>query len=613
MPPGMSAFSNLPNEILSHITSHLERPADVVGISLSSRRLREFVKLDGWRAFLRGRFGLAGLDLDARNSVHGITTLCRNWDRKAFVARYLAPSHNVDPTSLITWEYTRWRGSQGQTMGYQPSMDSYEESHGIWANRREVLAWSAGTHLVFRMKEMGSKAAKAWEACQDPKTGTGHGGDFDEYKYLSDWYTYKIPESSEGRDDITTIRLLRPHQRNADLEAVALGTASGYLSLLSFDPDRRTRTEQVYETDDRSVGSLSLSFSKSPLMATTLGDSTLALFPTRLEDSSIDPIQPSSQVAPMAPGAQPGRIWSCYFISENLVAVGLGPSHEPIQVYEIAPTGLSTEPIRKFNLDTSFWNGEKDDWALRSNTSVYPIIPIPPASQGGSASGHVFLSGGFDGVIRLHDMRSPRPFETIFWDVTNYSSIYSLATQGLERVVAGTSMHSMLKVFDMRVSGSHAYHHISIPSTNTANNEPPKDVPVTGGWNLYLNPRNPPRQSTPRAPYHRTSTDSPIYSLSIPSSTSPSVYAGLEGAVMGLDFLSVIDKHPDPIFATAITRFPDTGRIDVKRSYNAWDNSLNFGMYEQGTEKGAGLRLMVQEGVAERTGAARETEYWRER
>src|SRR5262245_40916927 len=104
----MAALNTLPNELLSLVANHLERHRDLTNLALSSRRLQAFVKLDGWKAFLKGRFGLTGLDSDARSVVHGLTTLYRNWDRKGFVARYVGPSPHV--TSLNSWGKKRWRG-----------------------------------------------------------------------------------------------------------------------------------------------------------------------------------------------------------------------------------------------------------------------------------------------------------------------------------------------------------------------------------------------------------------------------------------------------------------------------------------------------------------------
>lgn len=569
-PENMAALDTLPNEILSLVTSYLERPRDVLHLSLANRRLHEFTKLDGWKEYLKGRFGLSTGDSDARNTVHGISTLHRNWARKAFITKYVKP---ITSTSLNTWEEKSWRASPGQTMGYKPSIDSYEEIQGGWTDRREVLAWSAGTQFVMRVKKTESKAEKI------------------------SWHNYKIPDSSEGRDDITALELLRPHQRDENSDCIALGSASGHLSLLRMDLDRKETRTQHYNTEQQTVGSLSISPNSTPLMAATLGGSSLALYPVNADGPDEEEQQHLSQVTPGLSGA--GRLASCSFISKDKIAVGLNSSHEPIEIFEITPTGFSPNPFRKYSLQAE----------VPIRTSVNPIIPLSPSSRMGSEAGHIFLSGGYDGIIRLHDIRSPRDYDILYWDVTNDSSIYSLATQGLDRIVAGTSMHSLLKVFDLRVSGSHAYQSIPLSSQsqkqksnlrtgdyaeNKIVNETRRQSGtslVTGGWNLFLHPRNYNRV------LHRDvvrTGDSPVYSLSIPSDTSPSLYAGVEGAVMGLDFLSVTDKHPDPLFSHTIERFPDANTIDIKRSYNLGDDVLNFGMYGQGNEYVLDMKLMVQ-------------------
>ena len=601
-----ATLSGLPNEILSLVSSHLDRPKDVLNLALSSRRLNEYTKLDGWKAFLKGRFRVSGLDADAQNAVHGLTTLYRNWDRKAFVARDVEPAPKL--LSLNSWEERRWRGPRGQTMGYRPKIDSYGETLGSWTDRREVLAWSAGTSILMRVQESGKKAERVWK--EREKIGpSGEDLDtFDHFGHINSWYTYKIPQSSEGRDDITAIKLLRPHQTNVGCNGIAFGSASGHLSLLRVDTERRISTEQSYATEGQTVGSLSISSTNNPLIAANLGDASVALYPIDMNSDAEVSQQPLSQVTPIVTEIRNGRLWSCEFLSDKTVAVGLGPSYEPIQIYEVTPTGFTAEPIRKFNLDSKYWGGDR--YSLEHlSTSIYPILPVPTDAQGGSDGGNVFLSGGYDGIIRLHDMRSRNGFETMFWDITNNSSVYSLAFQGLERVVAGTSMHSMLKVFDLRLSGSHAYHHLPVPTTpkptNHNNTKLPakrQDItlkpsvtsiatPTTGGWNLYINPR------IPHQPSRNRIADSPIYALSIPSPLSPNLYCGIEGSILSLTFLGITDRCPDPIIAPIVQRFPDTGHVDIKRTYNPSDDVLNLGMYEQGNEDGLGMQLMLQEGV----------------
>ncbi|KAF2621591.1 hypothetical protein BU25DRAFT_415973 [Macroventuria anomochaeta] len=584
----MATLSTLPNEIISIITSHFDRPRDLLHLALTSRRLSEFARLDGWKALLKGRFRLNGLDTDAQNSVHGLTTLYRNWDRKGFVARYVEPS--IETTSLNTWEPARWRGPRGQTMGYQPSIDSYEETLGSWAKRREVLAWSAGTQIVMRVKETGSRNKD--DLTDNTRT-------LDSFGHSNSWYTYKVPDSSEGRDDITSLRLLRPHQKEQGFETMVFGTASGQLARLDVDPQQSQTIEQCFNTLDRAVGALTVSSSSTPLLAATLGDTSLSLFPLDC-DVSEKPIEAVSDVTPTIQGARTGRIWSCQFLSEHKVAIGIGPTSEPIQVYRITPDGFLSDPYRSFTLGT----------ARSSQTSIYPILPVSDRTQGGSQAGNVFLSGGYDGIVRLHDLRSPRDVENLYWDPINDSSIYSLATQGLERVIVGISMHSMLKVFDLRLSGSHAYHSISLPSqprskprgrdyASNAIVKASKDITsaICGGWNLYLNPRNPPKREAYREDYWRGREDSPVYSLSIPSATSPSLYAGLEGLIQNLTFHGIADPYPDILLSQSVTHFAGGGAFDVGSSYNPRGDALNLGMYEQGNEEGLGMQLLVQDDV----------------
>ncbi|RYN18313.1 hypothetical protein AA0113_g9774 [Alternaria arborescens] len=602
----MAALDTLPNEILSLITNHLERPRDLLYLSLVSRRLREFEKLDGWKALLKGRFGLGGLDPDAYNAVHGLTTLCRNWDRRGLIARYLEPTEKT--MSMNTWQAERWRGPQGQTMGYQPSIDSYEEMYGSWGERREVLAWSAGTQIVLRTKETGATIEKIRKREEGLDPASDQTWTYDAFKHLNTWFTYKIPDSFEGRDDITKMKLLRPHQRDLAFEEIVFGTASGQLSLLSVSPDLAETKVQQYDTNRRGINDLSVSSSSSPMLATALADSSLALYPIDRDNSSDETIRPSSEVKTTSDGASFGRIWSCEFLSSDTVAVGWGPHTEPIEVYHIGPEGLNPTPLRRFNVAHALH-------AHSRPTSIYPILPMPSTAQGASEAGHTFLSGGYDGIIRLHDMRSPRGFEQIFWDPTNDSPIYSLAAQGLERIVAGVALHSMIKVFDVRFSGSHAYHSMSIsrnkPSpkgkaassdsaTNVIVNKTKKHVPIkSGGWNLYLNPRTPPPRTAYRQDYSRVREDSPVYSLSIPSSTSQNLYAGLEGAVEALTFHGIADAHPDPMMSHSLIQRHDKTAVDVRASYNPDGGALNLGMYEQGTEEGIGMQLLVQDGVTD--------------
>ncbi|CAI6324572.1 unnamed protein product [Periconia digitata] len=596
----MAALSALPNELLSLITSHLDHPRDVLNIALCNRRLHHFVHPDGWKAFLRGRFFVTKLDNDAKTAVHGLTTLHRNWDSKALVARFVDPPQHL--ISLNSWEKTKWIDPRGQTMGYQPTIDSYDELRGTWTDRKEVLAWSAGTQVVLRIKDTGSKAdayskSERGEVEDEQRERTVTCG-LDAFKHFNMWYTYKIPDSAEGIDDITDMKLLRPHQRNnpATSEQAVFSTASGRLSIITADLDSHITREQHFSTHDqsveppkrRSVESLSVSFDNEPLIAAALGDVSLALYSVKhfpSDDASSQEIL--SEVAPIMPSPTgpplPGRIWSCNFISNSNVALGLGPTYEPIQVYTVTPTGFHPTPLRRFNIDPKSESGNAGSGGyVPRNTSIYPVIPVPDGVQGVTSTNNIFLSGGYDGIVRLHDLRSPQAVEALYGDTSNHAPIYSLASQGPHRFLAGSSIHSMLKIFDLRYPRT--YHSPSFINSSSSSN-----------WNLFLNPRS-------SSSHRRRTPDSPTYSLSIPSAFSPTVYTGLEGTIQALTFTSVVDEFPDPFLFPAhrggMVRSQDSGRVDRKKTWDPTGDVLSLGMYEQGEIDGDGLgtgiRLRVQ-------------------
>jgi hypothetical protein len=169
-------------------------------------------------------------------------------------------------------------------------------------------------------------------------------------------------------------------------------------------------------------------------------------------------------------------------------------------------------------------------------------------------------------------------------------------------LVAGSSRHSSLKFWDLRVSGGRSYYYAGLESHDGA--------PYQSSWNLFLNPRNNPQPA--RGPRWRQtrSTESPVYSLSSPSTTSPTIFAGVENNIVELDFVSMLDKHPDPIFTGGLTRDP-RGNINILRSWNPKGDVLNFAMYDRSIE--AQLKLKCQAGVGLYTGVLEGyDERWRE-
>lgn len=134
-------LSELPYELLIQIVTHLPTAQSLLHLSLTCRRLREYVEREGYRVFVQSRFPSLDVPPYWTDAAHALTTLSRAWDRKAFIARYIEPSATVvrlpkgrqGPDHERRWRY--------QTMGYRPVIDSYEDwIADDWSSRHEVLA-----------------------------------------------------------------------------------------------------------------------------------------------------------------------------------------------------------------------------------------------------------------------------------------------------------------------------------------------------------------------------------------------------------------------------------------------------------------------------------------
>ena len=531
-------LTDLPPELLDHITTYLPTAQSVSNLGSANKVLHAFVEKDAWQTFSRTRFPSLYPSNPPSNQhkaiARSLTTLSRAWDRRAFVARYIEPHgdiHSLPGNKKIE----RWKRPRGQTIGFTPQLDCFEEIRSPWRERKEVLTFSAGAEVCVREKRScGGK--------QDVK-----------------WTTYRPLDAVEGRDDVTSLQLLRPDGGQVeDKSALELmtGTANGDLQLLSLSSETDTDvTKTSFTTQGLPVRSSSLSQQpfQPTLLAANLGDTRICLYPI---DSTQSTIAPSSQldIRPPTNGRRTYRAWSTNFISRDSLAIGLGPSEEPVHIYTLTPFGLSKEPLRKFSLQNELDRLEGEitltGFAKKSTSSVYPIVPLPP-SHASSGDGQVFLSGAYDGIIRLHDLRSDQEVEGAYIDPTDDSAIYSLLPRGRETLVAGTSRHSLLKVFDLRL-GSKAYSYLDAtsPINKQEQNGWRRQARDGSDWNLFLKPHSatyPGRGGGNN--WARRSAESSIYSLTSSSPHSPNIYAGVENAVVEMAFTSILDPHADPSLA----------------------------------------------------------------
>lgn len=407
-------FSELPYELLIQIVTHLPTAQSLLHLSLTCRRLHEYVEREGYRVFVQSRISSLNAPPYWKDAAHALTTLSRAWDRKAFIARYIEPPVTVVRLPRGRQDTNYGRSRRHQTIGYQPVIDSYEDwTADDWSSRHEVLAWGAGAGLLVRLKTMGHAAEQMW---QDAGNDVETLAKFDQHHHMFEWLAYKEDGHLEGRDDITSVNLLRPGKGTQQLssgteEEVVVGRASGELALLSLSASKeRSCIRQRYITDDRPVRSATVSKSENVLVAACVSDTALALYPLQSSDTDVSPV---SEIA-VIPSGKPGRTWSTRFLTHDHLAVGLGPSIEPIHVYNITPAGIFSEPLRKFGTagaDVKMFGDDRVDTTgctTSGTSSVYPIVPLAASSQAGGREGDLFLSGWYDGVVR-YALRSVSP------------------------------------------------------------------------------------------------------------------------------------------------------------------------------------------------------------
>ncbi|MCJ1288556.1 hypothetical protein MMC34_000084 [Xylographa carneopallida] len=577
------SLAELPAELLNQIVCHLETAGALFHISVTCKRLHEYIEHNGYRTFVRCRFPSIRAPPHWKDAAHALTTLSKAWDKKAFVARPIHPETDVTQLPYRRGRQPPRRAQRGQTMGYQPVIDCYAEQTGnSWSSRDEILAWGAGAELDLRLKGMGENVESQWQGSGDYERSLK----FDQFHHRNKWLTYKDDTHYDGRDDITSVNLLRAWQKPADgAEHLIIGRASGELVHVSLS-NRKAQCRIVarFATGDRRIQSAHVSSWPEPLLAACLSTGSVVVYP--VYPPSLD-TRPHSEL-PVIPVSTSGRTWATTFLRPERLAIGIGPSTSPLHIYDVSNLVVPSKPLRKFLVSTT---------SDTSTSSVYAIVPLDPSSQASGTAGDVFMSGWYDGSIRVHDLRSPDSHVNIFTDpVDTYSAVYSLLPIGRERFVAGGARHSIIKIFDFRMSGNRLYFAANAEgcSADKADKVPESltccqyhsDVKDDrAGYNVFLDPSK-----------HGRRAESPVYSLASAAPYSPHIYAGLEGRVVQLDLVDVMDRFPDQAFGG---RNWSSGRAeggDVGERYDPEERTLKLAALEHTTTGSMKLRVQSELG-----------------
>jgi len=438
------------------------------------------------------------------------------------------PSQSRNHEELLFWRPRRNRQPRGQTMGFQPVLDCYERGTGnSWVAREEILAVGAGAELLLRIKNV--KELKGED-----------GGDRNSLR----WKSWKDASLTDGRDDITSVNLIHnPHDSEEERQHLVVGRASGTLQSITVGADD-VKISSEYSTNERPVRSVHISETDTPLLAACLSSTDIALYSLHPKEAAVEPI---SEISIATEGSS-SRTWATRFLSSDHLAIGYGVSKTPLHVYKVRPEGMSKEPLRAFEAMQEAVKIENAssfiDMSSGGKGSVYAISGLQ-GSRAATGDGQVFLTGWYEGFVRMHDLRSPSSAVNTFVDpIEPNAAVYSLLPLGHDRFMAGTARHSNIKVFDLRMSGVSTYP----PSSWTASNSERQ------GYNLFL------------SHYSSRQRESPVYSLVAPSPSSPSIYAGLEGRAMEIDVYSMYDPHPDALLGGHWLSSEDWPRTSAARA-----------------------------------------------
>lgn len=611
-------ITDLPPEIISQIASHLDSLSAIASLSLTCRKLNvELSQVDcqAYRAFLERYFPELKPEKPYKDTARALASRSRAWDRRAFIARVLDPKIPYRPPPIR------------HKIGYQPAIDSYEcWFGGRWTDRREILVWGAGPRLILRKRRASRFDDREDGAPVSPST---------------EWSYYDSPGTGYAQEDILDIKLLRPEQRKTVFgEDIILRRANDEIALLGYDYSEREFTQKHRYITNEGIECLDINNASEPLMAVAYKETNTSLFPVYPDSETKEPL---AKIAKDDRPAATTRNRCLKFISDEKIAITKqspdSGSYSPINIYQLRPDGSSSKLV--FQRENALFPDTNDSTAPRRG-NANTIAPILAPSILGGDPGSLFLSGWTDGVVHLHDLRSPTPHPVLsFSDAVDDGQILSLLPLSHTHFLAGSSQSGCLKTFDLRLStkAQQRYSYLSatkfLPGRRPTDRTPMEtkrldpltrrqintllaiDLSVTD--RLYYRPSPSSASSRSNGPFTATSTLRPrhpassrtygqtygagsrasatsryrgaVYSLSTPSPLSRAVYAGIENHVIQIDAVSTDDVLSPTKLDYDWAVFGGSPSEDREEG-NGWDHDeeevVNLACYERPSNASTG-------------------------
>ncbi|KAJ5893803.1 hypothetical protein N7495_005494 [Penicillium taxi] len=496
-------LTELPSEIVVHIAIYLETATDVLNLSQTCHRLHQVVTTEEstiFRGFVQTKFPGTATPAFWKDAACALTSRSRALDKLGIIGRFVIPSKSI--TRIGVKDETR---RDNPTIGYRPAIDSYEIWNGDrWADKKEVLAWGAGHKLVMRTKQSGSNPQE-------------------------NWFLFNGVENASVYDDICGVHLLEPEQsKDVNIQPLIFGRMRGELVHIALSLNEATHDiRQNFITHGLELERTDL---YGGTLAAHFANGCTAFYHAK---NDVKDVEPFALIRPEQDTTLQRRYSK--LLSESRVAVASGKTQGSLSVSTVAPDGIRFKheiDVTALDLDERVCT-----WAQANTTA---IMPLNTCTFTGS-QGDVFLAAWGDGAIRLHDIRSPRSYEAAYRDTTDMNQVYSVHPFGNDHFLAGTGGNALLKIFDLRMGNTYSYLNGNSPSTTNklANSVKKKRA---HNFSLFLSAHPPIDPSNPRSRRRRDeSYRGPIYTISTPSSSSPTAYIGIVDGVVRLDFASTDD------------------------------------------------------------------------
>lgn len=517
-------LTELPAEIIYNIVLHLPAVSCLTSLAETCHHLHLLIAAEDsriFRTFLKTRFPWIEPPPFSKDAARALTSRSRALDKRAVVGRFVVP-----PKDVIKVGSHRGTRADTPTLGYRPAIDSYEVWNGdFWSDRKEVLAWGAADELIVHIRQTGSKPSDKWVI-------------FNDLDHVSSY------------DDICGVTLLKSEKflQDPDKEHLIFGRVRGELVHLSITPDNAAHTyEQEFVTHGSGLERIDLSDGPAPILAAHFDNGSIALYHTATEQAKVHPF------AHLQTGYEGvSRNKYSKFLSPTRLAIGTGRMQDSLSIARVTPDSVSLE--RKIGVDSLDIPSEvRANWRVNANVSAVP--PLTAQADGGQ-SGDVFLAAWGDRAVRLHDLRSPEPYEYTYRDTTDDNPVYCVHPFGHDRFVVGAGGDAVVKFFDLRMHNTYSYLNGAFPPVSpTADKSSSKKSRRDNSiryprkdYSIFLSHPPPGLSNSNRArPRRNNNANSrlsyrgPIYTMSSPSALSPTIYTGVVNGIFRLDFACTDD------------------------------------------------------------------------